>query len=48
MPQFRSYCVDGSFASHSLFSFNDTWNKESVNDFGDSLLVSLSTGTLVS
>ena len=46
MQQFKSDCVDGSFASHSLF--NDPWNMESVNDFGDSVLVTLSTATLVS
>ena len=40
--------VGGSFASHSVFSFDDTWNTESVNDFGDSLLVSLSTATIAS
>lgn len=47
MRQLRSDCVDGSFALHSVFNFSDTWNIESVNDFGDPVLVALSTATLV-
>ena len=48
MRQLRSDRVDGSFASYLVFNFSDTWNTELVNDFGDPVLVSLSTAAFVS
>lgn len=48
MRQLRPDRVDVSFASYSVFNFSDSWKIESVNDFGDPLLVSLSTSAFVS
>ena len=48
MRQLRPDRVDVSFASYSVFNFSDSWKIESVSDFGDPLLVSLSTSAFVS